>query len=420
MQKFKLRAKGDHVIRPSPTTKQPSQTTHTVHYVCSVDVQSSTHSSDLLDNILEKYHRRRHKLSRKGQRTETRLQEEEGGSLAKSTAVTNSTIVGTSEEETSEYRAAEVVSEVPKLIGTSAAKDADRSPDCGDAQSVSSQTPSLPSLTDRQVHMTREDSCDVSIKLTRATPERMFCHEDDEKRREWGEGEPEGGGEKEGYIEEEDYSVPVVDDTSTQHSDKDSDDDFSDSHSSTSCTTAATPDPGAAEEHTPNDDITPVEDSRLLHNERSVLRLRIRDLEERPASCPPLELGAMTDEPRVSCKDEKMRRAGERQGSGAKEGEVEGEGVGEGEVEGEGEGEEETDVGFDTLPELDSLQQSPMFRSLGSPTRSEGDTEREEDEVRLIISPNMVQVVRGSKVILRRTIRSIACCTQVQSGAVAL
>ena len=113
---------------------------------------------------------------------------------SKSTAVSDSTGYGpgtcTAQELSNISGTTEMAytsSEVPKPVETSLDSNAERSPD-GDSQSISSQ--SIPSLTDRQMHMTKEDSCDVSIILTRTTPERMFSDEGDVGGRRC-----EGGGE---------------------------------------------------------------------------------------------------------------------------------------------------------------------------------------------------------------------------------
>lgn len=66
MKKLKTSAKGEGVAAPS-ATDLPPPTSHMVHYVASLRVESSAHSSDLLDQLLEKHsHRRRRKLSRRG------------------------------------------------------------------------------------------------------------------------------------------------------------------------------------------------------------------------------------------------------------------------------------------------------------------------------------------------------------------
>ena len=66
MKKLRASAQGDGEATPT-TANLPPPTSHVVYYVGSVGVRSSTHSSDLLDSLLEKHctSRRRRKLSRR-------------------------------------------------------------------------------------------------------------------------------------------------------------------------------------------------------------------------------------------------------------------------------------------------------------------------------------------------------------------
>ena len=80
MKKLRTSARGDSEATPT-TANLPPPTSYVVHYVGSVGVRSSTHSSDLLDSLLEKHGtRRRRKLSRRGilpQLMRTQTQHEE-------------------------------------------------------------------------------------------------------------------------------------------------------------------------------------------------------------------------------------------------------------------------------------------------------------------------------------------------------
>ena len=479
MKKFKMKATVDPPP-PMPPVNLPPPTTHTLHYVGSVRVQTSTYSSDLLDKMLGKFLRKRQrKLSRKGggggrggggggggvrilaQLRRLREREEQQPSSGESTEIlhplessitSDSVQLATSRVSTLvEFTAPPVSTEVrvPCEMSSIIAK---KSPEPGDSASMSSR--SIPSLTDRQVHMTHGDSCEVSIKLTRATPERMFAPEEEE-------GEEEEGGEGEGGEGEEvDLGDLVVDKSTLQCLDRDgdvysSDNDDNDSHTTGSSTSCTTPDPAQlAGDLTPTDSITP-SNSRLAFHERNPRAELVEEEDQRPSSCPPLNTSSACHSGDVggAWEEETLVGSGEREeetesietvtNSGVYSLVLEREGVDGGGGGGGGGGnhrgenckyqrtvplvrsrEEETDASFDTLPQLDSLQQSPLFQALSGPalesSRESGEGgggggRRGREEVRLVISPNMVEVhtADSSKMFLRRTIRSVACCTQV-------
>ena len=301
-----------------------------------------------------------------------------------------------------------------------------------------SQPPPSPSAGN-SAHITREDSCDVSIRLTRATPEKVFRNEDEIEGR---EGKLEEGGAAADMEEVDGYDTESL----TQFSEREGEipcnsDNDDDSHTTGSSTSCNTPDPtSGVGELTPIDGITPANSDPKLFHEHS-LKLSIREQDERPASCPPLdhaatldtngteELEDMADGVRVDRTEDRREtecgdvsvaanhdskhtvptegtEVGDLESSEKEQESVQGNGTVEG-----------TEAGFDTLPELNLLRDTPQFKALGHPAgpggRGRGGVVSE--EVGLVISPNMVQVVSadGSKVILRRTIRSIVCCTQV-------
>ena len=229
-------------------------------------------------------------------------------------------------------------------------------------------------------------------------------------------------------------------------------DDDEDSHTTGSTTSCNTPDPTTT---TPvggdialKNGISPTNSDPKLFQEQQSMRLLTGEMVERPASCPPLdqnegtpEENGMAGEGNGEAEDtesdwgtrnarESTRECGglrsvQSRDSGGLAGEIGGHSVPVQVSEQEtvqqnggreGERTDEPDTGFDTLPELNLLRNSPQFKALGSD--GEGRQLRRKvgganEEVGLVISPNVVQVVEGSKVILRRTIRSIVCCTQV-------
>ena len=456
MKKFKKNAGGEKII-PAPPVKLPPPTSHTVHYVGSVEIKSFTHSSDLLDNVLEKLHKRQSKWTGNALQVKT-LGEQDNCSLGHTIEVLNSpkSPVVTISNESGTVRDSDNTMETT-AENLKAARQVEmnfaENPNPSDSRSISSQ--SIQFLTDRQTHVTREESCDVSIRLTRATPERMFYDEDVRNGRWEGEGRKETElGMKTASTQPSNAALSGMEDQPPQYS-SDVDDNLSDSPSSTPCTT---PEPAAVEDLTPTDGITPVHsDSTLLHKVN--VRLELVDQENRPSSCPPLEPGDMAEE---NCADDSERLEVD---GGIEDGKVELEpeavlklplrsytsdalvkrGSRRRESAGMAEGrkalvrsrsferprskthdaveartwEDEPDIGFDTLPELQSLQECSLFQSLGQGEKGGGGRGgrgvKGREEVRLVISPNMVQVVRtqSSKVILRRTIRSIACCAQV-------
>ena len=277
--------------------------------------------------------------------------------------------------------------------------------------------------------MRREDSCDVSIRLTRATPEKLFRDEGEIEGQ--GEEETEGGEEGERAVEKEEVEggeteveklLTLLPDGGAEFVyNSDNDDDSHTTGSSTSCNT---PDPtGRVGDLTPTNGVTPAySDPKLFDGHQ---RLLVQEREERPASCPPPPVDHtknIGDNPEREKEDGPGFQATSELNNegGTPPYEVEG---GARPVDGlphtlQNGAMEEVDSSFDTLPELTSLRDTPQFKALGRPGSGEGGGGGGEggEEVRLVIAPNMVQVVSadGSKVILRRTIRSIACCTQVK------
>ena len=256
----------------------------------------------------------------------------------------------------------------------------------------------------------RDDSCDVSIRLTRATPERLFRDEGEIEGQEGDKEEEEEGAVKKEEVDGETEFVCNSDDD--------------DSHTTGSSTSCNTPDPtGLAGDLTPTNGVTPAySDPKLFHEDHQ--RLLIQEREERPASCPPPPVDHSEE-----ISEEIERETQQSPSSSATNNELSYEGgppLNEAEggvipVEGSGQllhtlqngALGEVDSSFDTLPELTSLRDTPQFRALAAGEGGRGGAG--EEVVRLVIAPNMVQVLSadGSKVILRRTIRSIACCTQV-------
>ena len=469
MKKFRSNAGGEKVVQ-SPPVKQPPPTctNHTVHYVGSVEIPSFTQSSDLLDNVLEKLRKRQRSLAGNAMAVKKCIELDDcssGDSMEvltspKSPVLTISNESGTVQDTNNTIEVTAENFKAEKLVEMNSVGN----PDPSDSRSISSQ--SITSLTDRQMHMTREESCDVSIKLTRATPERMFYDEEDkvvrEREREGGKVVTDGDwAVKTALNQPPDVASSGVEEQPPLYG-SDIDDNLSDSPSSTSCTT---PEPAAVEDLTPAGGITPVHsDFKLLH--KVDVRLELVDGDDRPSSCPPLE-GDMAEENCVDDGESLEVDGGTEDGKTELEPEcdetilkiplrsstsdahikrgVSGRGESEDKEEGrralvrsrsferprtqpsrtsetvEGEAwEDEPDIGFDTLPELQSLQESSVFQALGGRLQGVGGGGggrgvRGREEVRLVISPNMVQVVKtqSSKVILRRTIRSIACCAQV-------
>ena len=276
--------------------------------------------------------------------------------------------------------------------------------------------------------MRREDSCDVSIRLTRATPERLFRDEGEIEGQ--GEEEREGCEERERAVEKEEVngeeteaekSLGLLPDRGAEFVDNSDDDD--DSHTTGSSTSCNTPDPtGRVGDLTPTNRVTPAYSDPKLFDRHQKLLVQERD--ERPASCPPppvdhtKNIGENLEREREDSPGFQATSELNNEG-GAPPNEVEG---GAGPVEGlphtlqNGAVEEVRDSSFDTLPELTGLRDTPQFKALGPGEGGGGGGGEGGEEVRLVIAPNMVQVVSadGSKVILRRTIRSIACCTQVK------
>ena len=314
-----------------------------------------------------------------------------------------------------------------------------RSADLGD--SCTETTPSettphetTPPVTGRPGHMVREDSCDVSIKLTRATPERMFQDEDEIEGREEGEGGTEVAEEREevdsGEVEIGKSPTLLPERVGAFIYNSDNDDDSHTTGSSTSCTT---PDPtGQLGDLTPTNGITPAHSDPKLFQDHPP-RFPLHRHDDRPSSCPPLERGE-----KATGGERGREQGGEGYSSDQRESRdrpsvpVASNLISEERAPSEEMGDmslewskqqtgatEETDAGFDTLPELSRLRDTPQFKALAGRGSGEGGRGRgrggEAVVVRLVISPNVVQVVSadGSKVILRRTIRSIACCTQV-------
>ena len=531
MKKFKMTAKGDRATSPSPANLPPPAD-YSVHYVGSMEIESAAPSSELLDNALEKFRRRQRKLNRKEVSAPhlRKFSEQEEGSSGdsvevldplKSAAVSNSPNVSNVAKES-----AAISSAVKTTSTTTSSKvsrpgpvevtlaNSENSPEA-DSQSISSQ--SIQSLTDRQMHMTREDSCDVAITLTRATPDRGGGGLGNDTR----EGTKEGAGEREGEVGKEDVdsggmetfvqnlqrgskgteneepflqyiieppsptvSTPGGSEAASSlgpaievlyHSD--ADENLSDSHttgsaSSTSCTT---PDPLLGDS-TPTDSLTPTHSNPTMFQRQNLKLKLLKQQDDRPTSCPPLEPDYATEEVSIPFGEEEEEE-GKLLKTGEEEGEMDGERkanrereYSEGEivsspirpsasddnimsrvvgsvgsrVEGKKQrrkimgrsrsferprtqqhkgrvaqkGVEETDVGFDTLPELKNLQKSPEFLALGDRSHSGGRKWGGRGRaVRLVISPAMVQVIESkySAVILKRTIRSIACCAQVHT-----
>ena len=534
MKKFKMNAKGNRATSPSPANLPPPAD-YSVHYVGSTEIESAAPSSELLDNALEKFRRRQRKLNRKEVSAPhlRKFSEQEEGSSGdsvevldplKSAAVSNSpnvsnvakesAAISSAVETTSTTTSSEVSRPVPVEVTLA---NSENSPEA-DSQSISSQ--SIQSLTDRQMHMTREDSCDVAITLTRPTPDRGGLSNDTREETKEGAGVREGEVGKEdvdsggmetsiqnlqrgskGTENEEPFlryiieppsptvSTPGGSDAASSlgpaievlyHSD--ADENLSDSHttgsaSSTSCTT---PDPLLGDT-TPTDSLTTTHSNPTML-QRQNLQLKLLEGEQqddRPTSCPPLEPDYVTEEVSIPFGEEeeeegKLLKTGEEEGEMEWEREAnrereysEGEivsspirpsasddnirsrvvGLERSRVEGKkqwrrivgrsrsfeqprtqqykgrvaqkgGKGVEETDVGFDTLPELKNLQKSPEFLALGGRSHSGGRKWGGRGRaVRLVISPAMVQVIEAqySAVILKRPIRSIACCAQVHT-----
>lgn len=421
-----MNAKGDKVSTSSPTNLPP--TTHNMDYVGYLELKSSasTRSNHLLDNVLEKFYKRQRKTSRNEGRVPQlkRFSELDDGSsgdsmevlnLPKSSANSNTAESDAVQETSNDSHSMEIPSsEVPSPLEAVSVSHFEQGPD---QDSISSQ--SIPSLTDRQMYMTKEDSCDVSILLTRATPERMF---DDVVG-----GEEEGEGEREGENlpgpppgKDSLDSTPSTDDgeQSLQNSEpltsnlstlggsdttsQSPDGQLYNSDESESSASCMTPDPTLG-------DVTPTGISTPVDSDSQIISSAALNSSMRSSSSADNLISKQCESERSETKD---RRKGvgrshsferprptqnERENRGGRKG-----------VENE-----DTDIGYDILPELKSLEQSPEFQALGSPSRS---GKRGREEVRLVISPNMVEVVhvKTSKVILRRTIRSIVCCAQVE------
>lgn len=272
------------------------------------------------------------------------------------------------------------------------------------------------SPTEAPMGRRREDSCDVSIRLTRATPERMFRDEEEIE----GQGE-DGVGERDEVDGEAEIekSLDLLPDRGTEFVyNSDNDDDSPTTGSSTSCNT---PDPASlVGDLTPtNGVVTPVYSDPKLFQEPQHQKFLFRE-QERPASCPPPPVDHGENSSKNSAGDVKTESKEENEiqsisATSNHEGSAPADAV-DGKAGPVTEPLDKqlqngaTDSGFDTLPELESLRETPQFKALGA---REGGGEGE--VVKFVISPNMVQVFSadGSKVILRRTIRSIVCCTQV-------
>lgn len=486
MKRFKMNvAKAKPPVLTTPINLPPP-TTHTVEYVGSVDVQTSTYSSDLLDKLLEKFLRKRQrKLSRKGMVSQLKRfrDREDRPSSSESTEIlhplvssitsesiqlasphtTSSTDAHSTTEGTCSSFSVGADGLVPSDMSLVSTSEKDLDP----CDSVSMSSQSIPSLTDRQMHMTREDSCDVSIKLTRATPERMCFDEAKEGI------EREGRKEREGKVEEREgrkgrevddeidlgdiiSDKPTVPSSEKEaeclYSSDDDDDNLSDSHTTGSSTSCNTPDPTLLTgDLTPTDSLNQIQShSRLTFHEQNP-RLKISEQDNRPSSCPPFNpvednvksTEKETEENTNSSETTKSSFSTYNSHTLSERDELDSqtdhqtleqhcngfEDLYRLQVNEEGSpelvqkrGREGRDAGFDILPpEMNSLHQSPYFRALGGNhaiKNVEGGRVggvRGREEVKLVISPNMVQVVsaESSKVILRRTIRSIACCTQV-------
>lgn len=431
MKKFRMNAKGDRVSTPSPTNLPPP-TTHNMDYVGNVELKSSasTRSNDLLDIVLEKFHKRQRKTSRNEGRVPQlkRFSQIDDGSSGDSMEVLNppkssanfkTTESDATQEPSSDSHSVEMTSsEAPTPLEAVSVSHSEQGPD---RDSISSQ--SIPSLTDRQMFMTKEDSCDVSILLTRATPERMFDVD-------VVEGEEEGEGEREGEslpgpppgkdsldstpnTEDGEQSLqnsePLTPNLSTPGgSDTTSQDpegqlynsDESDSHATESSASCMTPDPLG--------DVTPTGISTPVDSDPRISSAALNSSMRSSSSADNLSSKQCESE-RSELKE--CRKGVVRSHSFERPRPTQNEGDGRGGRKGVEN--EETDIGYDTLPELKSLDQTSEFKALGSPSRS---GKRGREEVRLVISPNMVEVVqvKSSKVILRRTIRSIVCCAQVK------